>query len=639
MSLSNEFFVTLMSNACTNEFSDNTLSNFSNKLPQNLNFDNLQEWFMSVHSLGVSTKFFNVKTPRNKYLPNFKLIVKVRDPAKAKASTLQQNIVRFGSPEMWHAQFNENKYEKSFIESLKEQPIKFMEVLSHDHNVYSKDKEAILLNHLKLSDIESSNYSGPPVSNLSIEDTTQLYESRVVYSVDTDFIEISFNNDFLTVKQIAESFNIWDKLGVPLKVHAKKKDYFMIMSCESDLFDCYGFTLMIHSNSVKNFSFLAETLRKTKYNGEDYFCKDFNSRHDILVGQSKNWYYNYPEIISVECDQVKEQIHNSVLEKHVAMVCPHFQEKEEYYNFVTEIHNFHPVCNNYLDSISVKLKDLNNSLLSLLPGPATYIKFLFKKMDSSDSFNIKLSKNSNSFETVLPQPVNLDHSWRCTLSSISFPTEYLPLPFTAKNRKMWYVEGDVTKVSTLPNIQYTKGILAQMVNQFFSKIGVNFIVENDRILLSSNKSIKFGFSTPVAHILGFDKELNSDRYPTQHFTYSANSEVVSVELKTNMAAKVPLFHRPINIDYLRPNYLMVYANVIDHCIVGSQYIKLLRIVPVNLYNGNSYQLHEFPQTEYHGLESTYFDSIKIDIRDHAGELVNFIGKKITLNLHFSREQK
>lgn len=595
MAHSKEFFVTLMSNACTTEFNANTLSSFSNKLPQNLNFDDLREWFVSVHSLGVSTKFYNVKTPRNKYLPNFKLIVKVRDPVMAKGSSLQQNIVRFGSPEMWHAKFDENKYEKSFVEMIKEP--------------------------------------------LTIGDTAQLYESRVTYTVDTDYIEINFNNDFLTVKQIVESFNIWDKLGLPLKVHAKKKDYFMIMACESNLFDCYGFTLMIHSNSVKNFSFQANTLHKTKYNGEDYFCKDFNSGHDVLVGESKNWYYNYPEIISVECEQVKEQIHNSVSEKYVTMVCPHFQEKEDYYNFVADIHHFHPVCNNYLDSISVRLKDLNNNLLSLLPGPATYIKLLFKKMDSSDSFNIKLSKSSNSFETVLPQPVNLDHSWRCTLSSISFPTEYLPLPFATKNRKMWYVEGDVTKVSTLPNIQYTKGLLTQMINQFFSKIGANFTVENDRILLSTSKSLKFGFSTPVAHILGFDIEFNSDRYPSQHFAYSANSDVVAVELKSNALTKMPLFHRPINIDYLRPNYLMVYANIIDHCIVGSQYIKLLRIVPVNQYNGNSYELHEFPQSEYHGLESTYFDSIKIEIRDHAGELVNFIGKNLTLNLHFSCEQK
>lgn len=83
---------------------------------------------------------------------------------------------------------------------------------------------------------------------------------------------------------------------------------------------------------------------------------------------------------------------------------------------------------------------------------------------------------------------------------------------------------------------------------------------------------------------------------------------------------------------------MVYANIIDHCIVGAQYIKLLRIVPINKFTGNNYDLHEFPQAEYHGLEYTYFDSIKIEIRDHSGELVNFIDKKLSLNFHFSCEK-
>lgn len=638
MSLNNEFFVTLMSNACTNQFTANTLTSFTNKLPQNLTFDNLNEWFVSVHSLGVSTKFYNVKMPRNKHLPNFKLIVKVHDLPKAKCTALYQNMLRYGDVEMWHLELNESKYEKSFVESLREQPVEFMEMLSHDQNIYGKSEEAILNAHLQLGNMESTANSGLAGSNLTSLNSAKLYESKVTYSVETDRIETVFKNGFLTVDEILESFNIWVQLGLPLKVHAKKKDYFTVTAVDSQLFDCYGFTLMIHSNSVENFSFQTNSLRKTKYSGEDYFCKDFNTKYDVLVGQSKNWYYNYPEIISVECDQVKEEIHNSVLEKHVTVVCPHFQEKENYFNFVTDILHFHPLCNNYLDRISVRLKDLNNKCLSLLPGPATYIKLLFKKMSSSDSFNIKLSKNSNSFVTVLPQPVNLDNSWKCTLSSISFPTEYLPLPFESKKRKMWYIDGDMTKVSTLPNIQYTKGLLIQIINQFFSRISVNFSVENDRLSITTKKSLKFGFSTPVAHILGFDKDFNSNSYPSQSLAYSDNNEVVSLELKTNNATKMALFYRPIIIDYLRPYYLMIYANIIDHCIVGSQYIKLLRIVPVNRYNGNSYELHEFPQAEYHGLESTYFDSIKIEIRDHAGELVNFIDKKLTLNVQFSNDQ-
>lgn len=640
MSETNEFFVTLMSNACTEEF-DNTLASFSNNLPQNLNFDELGKWFVSVHSLGVSTKFFNIKTAKNKKLPNFKLIVRVRNPDLAKNSSLQNNFDEFGDPKMKLSQFNKGDYEENFATFLERQPINFMETISHDQNIFGNKevKKSAIQSHQELYDIKSTKFPAPPVSKLTREQSIELYNTKEVYTVQSDYLEITFNNDFLTPLEILQNFYFWNKLGIPISAYANIKGYFMLLAKDSALFDIYGFTLLIHPNSVKNFSFQAKALRKTKYKGEDYFCKDFNSKYDVLIGESKRWYYNYPEIISVECDQVKEQIHNSLLEKHVTMVCPHFEEKNDYYNFVTEILNFQPVCNNYLSRLSVTLKDLNNNPLNLLPGPATYIKFLFKKMDVTDSFNIKLSKNSNSFETVLPQPINLDHSWKCTLSSISFPTEYLPLPFEKEKRKMYYVEKDKTKVGTLPNIQYTKEVLVQMMNQFYSKIGLNFSVEGDnKILLTSGNSGYFGFSLPLALILGFDPEYNSDRYPSQNFTYSTNNEFVTLKLKTSITTKTPIFQRPINLDHLRPYYLMVYANIIDHCIVGSKYIKLLRIVPVNRYNGDSYELHEFPQAEYHGLESTYFDSIKIEIRDHAGELVNFIDKKLTLNIHFSHEQ-
>jgi len=92
MSGNSDFFVALMSNACTDEYTENSLSSFSNKLPQNVVFDNLNEWFVSVHSLGVSTKFFNVKSSKSEHLPNFKLIVKVHDPVKSKASILHKKF-------------------------------------------------------------------------------------------------------------------------------------------------------------------------------------------------------------------------------------------------------------------------------------------------------------------------------------------------------------------------------------------------------------------------------------------------------------------------------------------------------------------------------------------------------------------
>ena len=260
-------------------------------------------------------------------------------------------------------------------------------------------------------------------------------------------------------------------------------------------------------------------------------------------------------------------------------------------------------------------------------------------MDEADSFPVRLSQIGNSFNTVLPQPLNLDHSWKCTLTSMSFPGEFLPLPIDHNKRKVWYIgSGTNIKAISLPNIQYSKNLLIQVINQFFRQSGASFNLENDRFLVSngSGKKLNFGFSESIAHILGFDEKLNSDLVYNENFAYAKINGHVGVQLKTLNVRNVPVFHKIVNIDHLRPCYLMVYANIIDHSVVGSQYLKLLRNVPVHRHIG--YDLHEFKQPEYHGLESTYFDSINIEIRDHTGELVNFIAKKIVLNIKFSRDE-
>lgn len=624
----NEFFVTLMSNASTNEFSENSLSNFSNKLPQHLDLDDLNQWYVSLHSLGVSNRFRNIIRPQNKNLPSFKLIIRAREkPKETSPASHKPKLTQLGL----HSLFNRTKYTSSFIDSLKNQPTNFMEILSHDTNIFGDNKDEIIQNHASLSEISTA----VTRKNLEPEESANMFNKKETFSVETDHILISFREDCLTVEEINEHFKIWDRVGVPLSVKVSKGEYFLIKAEDSELFANYSYTLMIHSSSVDIFNFQVDALRMTEYEGESYFCKDFNNKFDVLIGQSKNWFYNYPQIISVECDQVKEQAHNSLLEKHVSVVCPQFQE-ENYFNFFTEIHHFHPLSNNYLDKISVRLKDLDNQLLNLLPGPATYVKLLFKKMSYSDSFNVRLTNNGSKFESVLPQPINLDHTWKVSLSSISFPTEYLPLPLDRLKRKIWYVEEGKVKVSTLPNIQYTKSLLVQMVNQIFNKTGVKCAIENDRFIVTTSKSIELGMSLPVAQVLGFDKDININQNTSSDYSYFTIEDYLRI--RVNQVNRKPMFYRTINLEFLRPYYLMVYASIIDHCIVGSQYIKLLRISPVNRYNGNSYELHEFPRAEFHGLESTYFDSIKIEIRDHSGDLVNFIDKKLSLNLHFSNEQ-
>ena len=634
------FFVTLLSNACTNDFKENTLASFTNKLPQSLNFENLHEWRVAIHSLGVSSKFEIYNKFNEETVPDFRVLIRVRDYQNAKYTYFFKNLEYYSHYEGGsYSTLNEEHYDEKFLESIRRQPLKFMEALSHDHNIFDSDLDTLLHTYRNIFTPENKYVEGLGKNDGIIRDGLDDYKTIWSYTLSGYQIDINLGKEHLTPEQILTKFAIWQKIGVPLKVELNKKGYFTISTVETEnnIFGMYGFSLLIHHSTAEKFTLPTNALRKTKVCGVEYFCKDFNNVNDLLVGQSKNWVHDFPDVIDIQCGLVKEEIHNSLLEKRVALVCPSFHNREVYHTYVADLHNFCPVSNNYLNQITVKLKDLQtNNLLNLLPGPATYIKFLFKKMDASESFNVRLSNNTNSFETFLPQPINLDQSWKCTLSSMSFPTEFLPLPIDRLKRKIWYVDNGIVRAGTLPNIQYSKSLLVQVINHFFLNSGVSFTVENDKFLVSSTKSLNFGFSQSVAHILGFDSDFNSDLYPSQNFEYVHINEHVGIQLKNSYNTNTPLFYRTVNMEYLRPCYLMVYANIIDHSVVGSQYIKLLRIVPIHRQNG--YDLHEFKQAEYHGLEFTYFDSIKIEIRDHAGELVNFINKKVSLNIRFSRNE-
>ena len=641
MSEPNNFFVTLLSNACTDNFEDNTLSSFTNKLPQSLSFGDLDKWQVAVHSLGVSAKFDDLHKFNDASLPDFRVIIRARDLKKYKSSTLHNKLESFSkSGDTSHSSFKEKRYEKNFVKSLRRQPLEFMETFSHDHNVFEANETELLRAHQDSVAMENKGVKDLGKKMEEVDSRIMLNTLYFYFVNDGDHeIDISLGKKRVAIENISEQFAIWGKLGIPLKIQADKKEYFTIsaIETEADIFNLYGFTLLIHHNAAEKFLLPTNILRETTVYGEKYYCKDFNSKNDVLVGESRNWSHNFPDLIDIECSPVKEEIHNSLLEKRVALVCPSFQNKDVYYTYVADIHNFRPVSNNYLDCITVKLKDLDSNLLPLLPGPASYVKLLFKKMDGDDSFPVKLSGFDNSFNTVLPQPLNLDHSWKCTLTSMSFPGEFLPLPIDENKRKVWWIgSGGVIRALTLPNIQYSKTLLIQVINQFFRRCGISFNLENDRFLVSSERKLNFGFSKSIAHILGFDDELNSGLESNKNFAYASINDHVGVQFKTLNVKNVPLFHKIVNIDYLRPCYLMVYANIIDHSVVGSQYLKLLRNVPVHKHT--AYDLHEFKQPEYHGLESTYFDSIDIEIRDHTGELVNFIAKKIVLNIKFSRDK-
>lgn len=449
----------------------------------------------------------------------------------------------------------------------------------------------------------------------------------------------------MALEDIRKHFYTFFRKDIPLKCVVEHGKEFSIYAEDSEKFEKYAYTLMIHEQSMDNFKFPPDSLRKTEYQGSCYFVKDFNSKYDVLTGESKLWYYIYPEIIKVQCEEVKEQIHNSSLEKNLAVVCPVFKSDETYYCMNFEQDNFYPLSHTNLDKIKITIKDIDNNIIQFLPGPATFVRLKFKKMNFPKFFNVRLSDNKSKFKSKLAYPLYLNQQWKVALTSISFPTEFLPLPVDPSERKITGYRGrnHPFTVYELPNIAYTDNEhLIRLINQAFENSNIKVSLVNDQLHITAKTlpelvedRYQVIFSTPIAEIMGFDREIDPGNNTETGLNIWEKDGICVVEW--NKSLSVSPFINNVDVNRLKPEYLMVYANIIDHNIVGNKMVKLLKIVPITKYKENTYDTVEFSKPEYHSLESTYFDSIDIEIRDHAGCLVNFIDKKNVMNLFFSCE--
>jgi hypothetical protein len=99
----------------------------------------------------------------------------------------------------------------------------------------------------------------------------------------------------------------------------------------------------------------------------------------------------------------------------------------------------------------------------------------------------------------------------------------------------------------------------------------------------------------------------------------------------------------MNIDYYKPEYLMVYSNIIDPLPVSGSYANLMAVVhwsdrkstTTSANDVNCYE-YEVRHVLYHSLLHYSIEAIQFEIRSHAGDLIAFdLSDNVLLNLNFN----
>jgi hypothetical protein len=411
-------------------------------------------------------------------------------------------------------------------------------------------------------------------------------------------------------------------------------------------------------------------IRKINLGGQDYFVYQVRQsstlKVDYLMSRKAEHILDrkFPSVIRVVCDNITAQLFNDKFSKDLVVYCPDFQNEQDF--AVTEFASkqYVPIENSIIDSFSIKLLDENNNLIQLLPGHASILNMdLRSRFYNKETRQVRLTSalstdfpdNNNAiFKWKLPKPLVVNRNWRVALTSISNANIFSTFLTEPETRTMFFRDmSDTTGKTPLKFLlpaqqQLTIAQIVFYINKQMTDASVGSLtLENGRCVFNFDFGVPVLFiaSTYLLKILGYNGLYNEKSNFTKILLFNDMDESKKKEmLKTGVVDMIDkmnsneyVFENRPDLDYLKPNYFIVYSNLVSKSIVGGSMSNVLKVVPIKS-STNAYILSEFRHKEFYELQNTEIDTIEIQLRTHDGYPMNFASREHTiLNLEFSNK--
>ena len=642
--------VFLISNGSPEIYPDNRLTNFKNRLPTVFEFPENENWCMAIESIGFSTNFRNIDLPKNLDTPSFILSncqINVEDCEKlVNIGTGGQFLIKEEGEECQIRlpfKYEENEDNENCYWSFFRFEDKFY---TYD------DMEAFFLK-IRLQH---------PEAYIGLDNTQQFLISN------SDTKMTGKDLWFLASESMMTTFNIPKTNPLDLSTDYFKKTGFGQYELVRKYFDFNDEPPEKIYNTLPYITY---------YKGEKYYAYRFKSPYVqveivgldetvdpgkanlktvTLFGCKKNQISHpentFPKLVKIVSEDAKQQIFNSEYSKDLLCFCPDFQKEDKYFFHEFENRQYVPVANSIITDLNIKLLDSNNQYLQLLKGVPTIVKLDFKKMNSEEQFfNVRLTSNKSvsfpnntksSFKVKLPNTLSLERTWKVCLTSISHPNTFKTFTDDINSRKILIRhKGNVTHQYVLENKSYTKKSFIANLNKLlkaslvgeaklndYNQLIINFIQDDVEILASNYFFHIIGYNGTLDEIKGFTKVLiNEEDIRT---SYKSDNGIADTH-----EWQLPL---PLDINFLRPDYMIAYTNIVSPSIIGGLYSKILRVIPIKNSGEADYVVSEFHHKEYLELQNTEMNEIEIELRAHDGSLVDFgLDQNVILNLEFRHQ--
>ena len=596
----------LLSNGCEKLYPLNSLTHFSNSLPNPISFEKDENIQVSLEAIGFSCDFRNLFVPDNPKTP----------------SVIVTDIGKYGPYSM----------KKLIVDKARVK-------MCMDNYFFDSSKIGDELCSFKTYFLDDLWYTEDNVKQMCEKYSS---ENLLKWKYQDKSLTITANDDsdywILVHPSFLENFDFKLELSNEWVDHLTPKTLF--------------------SGSIDKLEpYKAIFEQFVNYNGEYYHGFYLNQNAPKLVGKESITITEakFPEIVKVQSSIITSQILNNKHSKDLVCFCPDFNTESKYYYKEFDQPQKIKLENTTLTNVVISLKDENDRKLQLLPGVPTLVKLKFEKMlKQNKTFNVRLTSNKNDnfpnnstsvFKVRLPNTLyfNKERNWKVALTSISHPNNFTTFAGEAVDRMIMFklLDGVLTtnpeitekaKPKNIPkkfvfenNKNYTKDEIIQHFNELLrgptEKYGsARFDGEYFELTLSKPSTIII--SNNILHMLGHRGVITTNKKVTS-FTHIGNEE------------KIYRFDVPCDLKHLQPQYIIAYCNIVEPTIFGGEYSNILRIVSIPKERSD-YVIQEFKNKNFLQLLNTEISEIEINFRTHDGLLVNFAGNyNIIVNLEFS----
>jgi|GEM_PF-6496746 len=623
----------LLSNACTDVYDDNSLIHFKTQLPKKFETNRHEGLEVAVSAIGLSSNFKNITTPPNG-LPSIIVTNCFKTAGLCKGKDMAYADVPCDLPDDFDTNIDLLMVSESHVKG------------KHEFNIHGGiDTDCVWFSF----NFEDKYYTLAELKEFFLQTSKEMklnpLDPAVILNYTDDYrLEIStdglFNTNHwvLMHKSMINCFNFQYEVS-----HAYSKTFFNVQTERIEGFSPYH---DVRKHFIKEEEYLVFRINRGLNRQSDMFLSSSSAQH-ILERK-------FPEVVRVLSENITPQIYNGNYSKDLIVFCPDFNQKTIYSYTEFKLKQFVPISNSTLDTFTIKIVDQNSQPIQLLPGPATVIKMdIRNRFVNKQTINSRITSeetdeypdNTNSmFKVKLREKRYFNRNVRVSLTSISHLNCFSTFLHDESKRGLMIRETSgqnkkFVKIILPDDGEYTDSQLIEFLNKELTKVNIGSVTLEDKkcIFHFSGKDIYFIASNNVLSVLGYDEKMNEKGYTKLFLTENKDiytSDESRYDKLVLMENNSFTFNKEMQMNYLRPHYIMVYTNIVSRTIVGGSMSNILKVIPIKDTIDN-YIIADFQNKDYYELQNTEIDTIEIQLRAHDGELINFASRLPTiLNLEF-----